>query len=95
MTKQYETVFIFTPILSDEEVKKATQEYVQFLKDGGAEIVAEDLWGMRQLAYPIKKKTIQRNNTDITGETFDGLQRKTRRQARKLRAKKARRRTKK
>lgn len=44
---------------------------------------------------PIKKKTIQRNNTDITGETFDALQRKTRRQSRKLTAKKARRRTKK
>jgi len=57
MIKQYETVFIFTPVLSDSEVKKATQEYQSFLKDGGGSIVAEDLWGMRQLAYPIAKKT--------------------------------------
>ncbi len=57
MIRQYETVFIFSPVLNDSEAKKATQEYVQFLKDGGAEIVAEDLWGLKQLAYPIRKRT--------------------------------------
>lgn len=57
MIRQYETVFIFSPVLNDSESKKAIQEYVTFLKDGGAEIVAEDLWGMKQLAYPIQKRT--------------------------------------
>lgn len=57
MIRQYETVFIFSPVLKESESKKATQEYVELLKDGGAEIVAEDLWGLRQLAYPIDRRT--------------------------------------
>ena len=36
---QYETTFIVTPVLSDEDVKKTIQEYMDFLKSNGAEIV--------------------------------------------------------
>jgi len=57
MIKQYETTFIFTPVLSDSEVKKAISKYADLLKAEGAEIVAEETWGLRQLAYPIQKKT--------------------------------------
>jgi small subunit ribosomal protein S6 len=54
---QYETTFIVTPVLSDEDVKKTVQDYTDFLKSNGAEIVEEAHWGLRQMAYPIKKKT--------------------------------------
>jgi small subunit ribosomal protein S6 len=54
---QYETTFIVTPVLSDEDVKKTVQQYTDFLKSNGAEIVEEAHWGLRQMAYPIKKKT--------------------------------------
>ena len=54
---QYETTFIVTPVLSDEDVKKTIQEYMDFLKSNGAEIVEEAHWGLKQMAYPIKKKT--------------------------------------
>jgi small subunit ribosomal protein S6 len=54
---QYETTFIVTPVLSDEDVKKTVQTYTDFLKSNGAEIVEEAHWGLKQLAYPIKKKT--------------------------------------
>lgn len=57
MIKQYETTFIFTPVLSDTEVKKAIGKYTDLLKQEGADIVAEETWGLRQLAYPIQKKT--------------------------------------
>jgi len=57
MIKQYETTFIFTPVLSDSEVKKTIGKYTDLLKTEGAEIVAEETWGLRQLAYPIQKKT--------------------------------------
>jgi len=57
MIKQYETTFIFTPVLSDSEVKKSISKYVDLLKTEGAEIVAQETWGLRQLAYPIQKKT--------------------------------------
>ncbi len=53
---QYETVFILTPVLSDEQMKEAVKKYQDFLKEQGAEIVHEEHWGMRKLAYPIQKK---------------------------------------
>ncbi|MGB1247677.1 MAG: 30S ribosomal protein S6 [Chitinophagales bacterium] len=55
--KQYETTFIVTPVLNDGDVKKTIKGYMDFLKSNGAQIVEEDHWGMKQLAYPIKKKT--------------------------------------
>lgn len=54
---QYETVVIFTPILSDEEYKRTAEAYKDIIKANSGEIVHEELWGLRQLAYPIKKKT--------------------------------------
>ena len=54
---QYETVFIMTPVLSDEQMKETVKKYQTLLKDKGAEIVYEDNWGLRKLAYPIQKKS--------------------------------------
>ncbi|MFN2395184.1 MAG: 30S ribosomal protein S6 [Bacteroidales bacterium] len=55
--KNYETVFIMTPVLSDEQMKEAVSKFQKYLKDKGAEIVFEDHWGLRKLAYPIQKKS--------------------------------------
>jgi small subunit ribosomal protein S6 len=57
MLNQYETVFILTPVLSDEQMKEAVKKYQDYLKEKGAEIVHEENWGMRKLAYPIQKKS--------------------------------------
>ncbi|HRY97700.1 MAG TPA: 30S ribosomal protein S6 [Bacteroidales bacterium] len=57
MQRNYETVFIMTPVLSDEQMKETVQKYRAFLKDKGASIVYEDHWGLRKLAYPIQKKS--------------------------------------
>ncbi|MCR5659488.1 MAG: 30S ribosomal protein S6 [Bacteroidales bacterium] len=54
---QYETVFILTPVLSDEQMKEAVKKYEDHLTQAGAEIVHEENWGMRKLAYPIQKKS--------------------------------------
>lgn len=54
---QYETVFILTPVLSDEQMKEAVNRYRGFLQEKGAEIVHEENWGMKKLAYPIQKKS--------------------------------------
>lgn len=53
----YETVFILTPVLSDDQMKEAVAKFVDVLKANGAEIVNEELWGLRKLAYPIQKKS--------------------------------------
>lgn len=57
MANQYETVFIMTPVLSDDQMKETVSKYQKLLKDKGAEIVLEDNWGLRKLAYPIQKKS--------------------------------------
>ena len=57
MTNQYETVFIMTPVLSDEQMKETVDKFRKHLKGKGAEIVFEDDWGLRKLAYPIQKKS--------------------------------------
>ncbi len=57
MVKQYETVFIATPVLSEDQMKETVKKYIDLLTSKGAEIVYENNWGMRKLAYPIRKKT--------------------------------------
>ena len=54
---QYETVFILTPVLSDDQMKEAVKKYEDYLTNAGSEIVHEEHWGMRKLAYPIQKKS--------------------------------------
>jgi small subunit ribosomal protein S6 len=57
MIKQYETVFIATPVLSEAQMKEAVAKYISFIKDNGGEIVYDEDWGLKQLAYPIQHKT--------------------------------------
>ena len=57
MIKQYETVFIATPVLSEAQMKEAVKKYTDYIVSKGGEIVYEEDWGLRQLAYPIQKKT--------------------------------------
>ena len=57
MLKQYETVFIATPVLSDAQMKEAVAKYTDFIRNNGGEIVYEEDWGLKQLAYPIQHKT--------------------------------------
>ncbi len=57
MIKQYETVFIATPVLSEAQMKEAVAKYTELIKNNGGEIVYEEDWGLKQLAYPIQHKT--------------------------------------
>ena len=54
---QYETVFILTPVLSDDQTKETVEKFKKVLTDNGAEIVNEEAWGLKKLAYQIEKKT--------------------------------------
>ncbi len=57
MLNNYETVFITTPVLSEVQMKEAVDKFLGILKKGGAEIVHEENWGLKKLAYPIQKKS--------------------------------------
>jgi len=77
LTQQYETLFILTPVLSEDDAKKKINDYVELLKTSGAEIIHQEPWGLKNLRYQIEKKT-----TGIyhvveyrgTGKTVDTLE---------------------
>ncbi|MEP6768581.1 MAG: 30S ribosomal protein S6 [Acidobacteriota bacterium] len=52
----YDIVILVTPDLSEEDAAKLTSDHKKILTDGGAEIVKDEPWGRRRLAFPILRK---------------------------------------
>lgn len=57
MTNRYETVFILTPVLSEDQTKEAVKKFKDLIISGHGKVHHEESWGMRKLAYPIQKKS--------------------------------------
>ena len=57
MTKHYETVFILTPVLSEDQTKETAKKFKKLMTDLGAKVAHEEFWGLKKLAYPIQKKS--------------------------------------
>ena len=55
--QSYELMVIFTPVLSEDEFKNSCKKLAGFVADNGGQVVHENQWGLRSLAYPIDKKT--------------------------------------
>lgn len=55
--KDYELMVIFTPVLSQDEYKAEAKRITAFVEENSGKVVKENFWGLRQLAYPIQKKT--------------------------------------
>lgn len=53
----YEVTFIIDPVLSGDEIKSTASTYETLLKDQGCSIVHVNAIGLKQLAYPINKKS--------------------------------------
>lgn len=53
MTRKYELMIIIDP---DEPEKKVLETVEKLLTDAQLQIAKQDIWGLRTLAYPIKKK---------------------------------------
>jgi small subunit ribosomal protein S6 len=53
----YEVTFIIDPVLSGDELKSTASTYQALLQDQGCNIVHVQEMGLRQLAYPINKKS--------------------------------------
>ncbi len=53
----YEAAVIFTPVLSDQQLKEALATYRELITANQGNIVNEDNWGLTKLAYPIQKKS--------------------------------------
>ncbi|WP_247231543.1 30S ribosomal protein S6 [Telluribacter sp. SYSU D00476] len=88
MSKQYETVFILTPILSEAQMRDAVDKFRDILTNNGAKLVHEENWGLRKLAYPIQKKNTgyyQLFEYTAEGPVIDTLETEFRRDERVMR----------
>ncbi len=57
MLNQYETVFIATPVLSEAQIKEAVGKFKDLITSNSCELIHEEHWGLKKLAYPIQKKS--------------------------------------
>lgn len=57
MLNQYETVFIATPVLSETQIKEAVGKFKDLITSNECELLHEEHWGLKKLAYPIQKKS--------------------------------------
>ncbi|MCF8057145.1 MAG: 30S ribosomal protein S6 [Desulfocapsa sp.] len=55
--RRYETIYILRPTLSEDEVNVVIEKAEAILCTGEGQIIATDKWGLRKLAYLIKKET--------------------------------------
>ena len=53
----YENVFIFSGQLSQKSAQDKFQESLEEIKKAGGEILKNESWGLRDLAYKIKKNS--------------------------------------
>lgn len=54
--RNYETVFIVDPVLSEQQIKDAVAKFKKLIADNGGDLYHTEDWGMRKLAYPIQNK---------------------------------------
>lgn len=52
---KYETLFVITPSLTDEEVKAVIEKTKTVIENGNGVVDNVDEWGKRKLAYEINK----------------------------------------
>ncbi len=55
--KHYEVTFVVDPVLSGDEIKATEKAYEEVLKNEGCTLVHVDEMGLKQLAYPINKRS--------------------------------------
>lgn len=53
--RNYEIMFIVRPTLSEDEIKKVSDNFAKVVKDNGAKVTENKALGQRELAYEIKK----------------------------------------
>jgi len=53
--RQYETVFLIAPTLSEEETEAIIDDMADVVSNLEGKMMAKEEWGKRKLAYPIKK----------------------------------------
>ncbi|MFI3315881.1 MAG: 30S ribosomal protein S6, partial [Rikenellaceae bacterium] len=77
-----------TPVLSEQQVQELVSKFRGIITENGGNIVHEEDWGLRKLAYPIEKKTTGFYilvEFEAEGELIDKLETQYRRDERVIR----------
>lgn len=53
--RNYELVYIVSPEVEEEALEGVTEKISQLITDNGGQVMELNSWGMRRLAYPIRK----------------------------------------
>ncbi|MBI4777024.1 MAG: 30S ribosomal protein S6 [Deltaproteobacteria bacterium] len=53
--RRYETIYILRPDLPEDEIEALCQRLTKVITDHGGKVLSEDRWGLRTLAYIVKK----------------------------------------
>ncbi len=56
MNKNYETVFIINPVLSDKQVEDTVKKYKKILDKNKVKTICDESLGFKELTYPINNK---------------------------------------
>jgi small subunit ribosomal protein S6 len=54
--RRYETIFILRPDIGETQIKQSLKRVSDIVANGGGELVETDEWGIRELAYRIKRE---------------------------------------
>jgi small subunit ribosomal protein S6 len=55
MMRRYETIFIASPVLTDEQVDELVRNFEGIIAEQGGELLKTDKWGRKKLAYEVQK----------------------------------------
>lgn len=53
--RRYETIFIASPTLTDEQVDELVKQFEGIVAEQGGELLRTDRWGRKKLAYEVQK----------------------------------------
>ena len=68
-TKRYESTYILNATLADDVVATITKKFEDTVTKNGGAVIESEAWGIRRLAYPIRKQTNGRYiSLHFTGE---------------------------
>jgi small subunit ribosomal protein S6 len=56
--RRYETVFILRPTLGEEQINTLIENTTKIILSDQGQIIESDKWGIRKLAYTIRKETL-------------------------------------
>jgi len=55
--RDYELVFIIAPVVEGDELETLVERVTSWIQADGGAVTKVDLWGRRELAYPIQRFT--------------------------------------